>query len=183
MSDFESIARQAKSLAAENTTTDFAAVALNFVALPLTMGLFCIDVDDKTKTKKVAVPDEWLVAVSGLPVISRKGLELLADAMKEKGWVSLAEAVRFIEIEQDAIKLATKKDGDVNKAAASSAGASLLLARAEKELPGTIKRFAEGAQSFAEATGGVLSFTVEKAVWIGKGLGVVASFMRDIRKS
>ena len=183
MNDFESIARQAKSLAAENTATDFGAVALNIVALPLTMGLFFIDTDDKTKTKEAAVPDEWLAAVAGLPAISRKGLELLANAMSEKGWVSVAEAVDFIEIEQKSMHSEEKKNESATKAAASSVGASLLLVRAEKELPGTIKRFAESAKSFAEAAGGVLSFTAEKAIWIGKGLGAVASFMRDVRKS
>ncbi len=183
MNDFESIAQQAKSLAAQNTTTDFAAVALNIVALPLTMGCFVIPTDDTSKTKEVAVPDEWLASVAGLPSISRKGLELLADAMKTKGWVSVSEAVRFIEIEQAALQSTAKQDQSATKATESAVGASLLLARAERDLPGTIRRFAEGAQSFVEAAGGVLSFTAEKAVWLGKGLGIVAGAMRNLRKS
>lgn len=183
MNDFKTIAQQAKSLAERNTKTDFAAVALNIVALPLSMGCFLFPTDDTSKTTEVAVPDEWLASVAGLPSISRKGLELLVDAMKAKGWVSVAEAVRFIEIEQAAMLAAQETDENATKAAEAPGGASLLLARAEKELPGTIKRFAEGAQTFAQAAGGVLSFTAEKAVWVGKGLGAVAGLMRDFRKS
>ena len=182
MNDFEAIAKQAKSLAAENTKTDFAAVALNIVALPLSMGCFLLPTDDTSKTKEVAVPDEWLASVAGLPSISRRGLELLADSMKDKGWVSVAEAVHFIELEQAAMLTERKTEENATKAAKASVGASLLLARAEREIPGTIKRFAEGAQSFAEAAGGVLSFTAEKAIWVGKGLGAVAGLMRDLRK-
>lgn len=183
MNDFESIASQAKQLAVENTKTDFGVVALNIVALPLTMGVFCLDSDDKTKTHEVAVPDEWLASVASLPIISRNGLELLAEAMKAKGWVSVAEAVRFIELEQAASQSTSQAKKSAAKSNPSTVGASMLLARAEQELPGTIKRFAEGAQSFVEAAGGVLSFTMEKALWVGKGLGAIAGLMRDIRKS
>lgn len=182
MNDFESIAHQAQSLSAQNTKTDFTAVALNIVALPLTMGCFFLSTDDSSKTKDVAMPDEWLASVAGLPSISRQGLELMADAMRTKGWVSVAEAVRFIEIERAAIQASTELDDSAEKVLRSSVGASLLLARAEKELPGTIQRFAEGAQSFVEAAGGALSFTAEKAIWVGKGLGTLAGFMRVLRK-
>ncbi|MPQ69458.1 hypothetical protein [Pseudomonas sp. MWU12-2323] len=179
---FTQVADQAKILALQNTNVSFAALALNMIALPLTMGLISVDIHDKSKAQDVAVPDEWLASVAGLPTISRKGLELLADAMKAKGWVSVAEAIRFVEIEQAANR--HNQDGTTPSDPGSkvySPGASMLLARAERDLPGTIQRFADGAQAFAQAAGGVISFTAEATASIGRGLGAVAEAMRTAR--
>ena len=175
---FSAIAAEAATLVDKNTSTDWGAVAINALVLPFLLTPI-MSVEDKSKLKTTAIGDEWLAVVAGLPVVSRAGLALLANALERKGWVSVDEAAEFIRIESEAQQLASEQA----KAEQTSArpGASMLLARAEKELPGAIRRFAEGTKDFVDAAGGVLAFTAEKAVWVGRGLGALAGLMKELR--
>jgi hypothetical protein len=174
--DFQNIAQQAEELSRATTRTNLGHAVLGALLMPLTLGLVVIDPSDRTLSETTAMPDEWLAAVSGLPEISRPGMEFLANVMKTKGWVSVSQALEFVELESAAQAAAVTAAPDV-----AGAGAAMFLARAEKELPGTIARFAEGAKEFGEAAGGVLSFAAEKAIWAGKGLGWLADEMRGFR--
>lgn len=163
-------------LVAQNTSLDWNAVTLNILALPFVGAVF--DVDDKSALAGIAVEDEWLATASRLPVISREGMELLAKGLEKKGWISVAEAERFVKIERDAF---LRRPKDTEPEAASREGAAMLLARAEKELPGTLKRIAEGAGDLADAAKGVLMFSTEAAIFAGKGVGALAGWMRHAR--
>lgn len=177
---FDAIASEAATLVGKHTKTDWGAVAVNAVVLPFLLTPI-MSVEDKSQLKTTAIGDDWLAAVAGLPKVSREGLSLLAKGLEAKGWVSVAEAAEFIRIESDAQRIASEQAK--SEQATARPGAAMLLARAEHELPGAIHRFAEGAKDFVEAAGGVLAFTVEKTLWVSKGLGAIAAWMKEMRNS
>jgi hypothetical protein len=176
--EFEAIAAQAMTLANKHTSTNWGAVALNAAVLPFLLTPI-MSIEDKSQLKTTAIDDDWLAAVAGMPQVSKAGLSHLASALERKGWVSVEEAATFVEIE------AASYEDDCRRIKAEQAtkqpGAAMLLARAEQELPGAIQRFADGAKEFAQAAGGVVAFAAEKAMWAGKGLGTVASWMKELR--
>lgn len=174
---FDLIARRAEEAARENTRIDWESVALNALTIPL-LGI-PINAEDTSKLDSVPMDDEWLGAVSGLPTISKQGLRFLSDAVAAKGWVSVREAVRFIEIEQKAASLQKEKaEGEERR---TNVGTAMLLARAERELPGTIARVTEGAKDLAEAAANVVIFTKEAALATGRSMGAAAEWLRNRR--
>lgn len=175
--NFEQIAQQAASLAKENRRVSWDAVTLNVLLVPL-MGWGVVDTTDKAQLSKTPMPDEWLQAVASLPDISQDGLKSLASALTRSGFVSVLDALEFVESERAALSASASRKGGNELAS----GAAMLLARAEQEAPGSIERFAEAARDLATAAAGAASFTIEKAVWFGKGLGAIANVMKDIRK-
>lgn len=179
MQDFKQIAVEAQRIAAEHTGTDWGAVAVNTLTILIALTPV-MDTSDKSKLDSTAMHDDWLAAVAGLPSVSKNGLRLLAKAVERKGWVSVAEALDFIHLEEMAQEEA--REAMATDSAKEHRGAAMLLARAEAELPGTIQRFADGAKDFAVAATGVLAFTAEKTLWVGHGLGTVAGWMRQLRK-
>ncbi len=176
--DFDQIARQAAALAKENRKVNWDAVAQNVLLVPL-LGLRR-DTSDKIALAKTAMPDEWLQAVASLPVISQDGLKTLANEITEHGFVSVKAALEFVEAESAAMSSARTQESIEEGQQAT--GAAMLLARAERELPGSIARFADSARDLVSAAAGVASFTIEKAIWVGKGFGAVATAMKDLRK-
>lgn len=177
ISKLDDIGRETKELALTKTRLSWGAIALNAITVPLTGCV--IDVEDKSALRTSQVDDAWLAAVAGLPTISRSGLEFLSAALVHKGWVSIEEALQFVDIEKvqskESEKIASAKSSLENR------GAVMLLARAESELPGTLARVAEGAKDIAVAALGVLNFTKEVAVFSGKSLGVIASWAKSMR--
>lgn len=178
--DFEKIAADATALANKHTRVDWEAVAANVFLVPLTMGAIALSTTDKDALKKAAMPDEWLQAVASLPDISQKGLELLATDLSRNGYVSVQAASEFVNLEKTAAE--SRKQADSSAKSKPATGAAMLLARAEKELPGSIARFTLMANDVASAAWGFASFTLEKTILAGKGLGSIASMLKDIRK-
>lgn len=174
---FEQIAREASDLGRSLDTFSWGKVALNALTIPL-LG-FDVDVGDSSQLDKVQIDDEWLGAVAGLPRVSKKGLRHLSDAIADKGWVSVREAMRFVEIEQK-VQAAQMAEAEAEERR-SSAGAAMLLARAERELPGTIGRIADGAKDLAEAATAMVVFTKEAALFTGRSAGAAAGWLRGLR--
>jgi hypothetical protein len=176
--NFDEIARQAELLAKENRKISWDAVALNVLLVPL-LGV-SRDTTDKRALAQTAMPDEWLQAVASLPAISQDGLKTLAADLAKHGFVSVEAALEFVEAESAAKSnvLAHESIQECQQAI----GAAMLLARAERDLPGSIARFADSARDVVSAAAGVASFTIEKAIWVGKGVGIVATAMKDLRK-
>lgn len=180
---FHDIAKQAKLLAKQNEQSDWAKVSINAFLIPASFGSFWLDTTDNSKAKEQAMPDDWLQAVAGLPNVSKSGLNHLAKALTRNGFVSVQDAMDFVEIEQQEMGEEQKKQIGKGKEQQQASGAAMLLARAEKDLPGTIDRFVEGTKDIVQAASGAAAFATEKAVWLGKGLGAIAASMKDIRNS
>lgn len=170
----EALAMEANKAGRSLVATSWEKVALNALTIPL-LGA-TVDVSDVSRQDEVPIKDDWLGAVAGLPAVSKKGLRHLSDALSEKGWVSVREAIRFVEIEET--EQASAKVDEVARAKRSNAGAAMLLARAEQELPGTIGRIAEGARELAEAATSMALFTKEAAVFTGRTASAAAAWLR-----
>jgi hypothetical protein len=173
----ENLSQETAAIARAKTRISWGAVALNAISIPLS-GV-TIDTEDKSALATTAVDDAWLAAVAGLPTVSRRGLEFLSSALGDKGWVSIDEALRFVEIEKSQRDVAVQ--AEAAKAAVANRGAAMLLARAESELPGTLARVAENAKDIAIAAVGVANFTKEVAILSGKSLGTAAGWVKSIR--
>lgn len=176
-SKIDDIGRETEELARINTRLSWAAIALNAITIPLS-GV-ALDVEDKSALRTSQVDDAWLAAVAGLPTISRSGLEFLSVALGKKGWVSIEEALKFVDIEK-AHQQEEKQVGTAERLL-KNRGAVMLLARAESELPGTLARVTAGAKDVAVAALGVMNFTKEVAVFSGKSLGAIASWAKSVR--
>lgn len=174
---FDAIEREVDAAGRSLVFTNWEKVALNALTIPL-LGM-PVDVSDSSRQDETAIGDEWLGAVAGLPTVSSKGLRYLSDALAAKGWVSVREATRFIEIE----KAAAAKVRAVEEAheQRSNVGAAILLARADRDLPGTISRVAEGAKDLADAAAAMAVFTKEVALVTGRGVGAAAGWLRNLR--
>lgn len=107
----------------------------------------------------------------------------MTKSLSKKGFVSVQDAIDFVKIEKREMAAQQKILVDQEKEQRQATGAAMLLARAEKELPGSIERFIEGTKGIVQAASGVAGFATETAVWLGKGLGTVVNHMRDSRSS
>lgn len=176
---FTEIATEARQLAKKNThfspggfLVDLAAFVVTGVDLSLSQ--------DPSRQHEAAMPDDWLGAVAELEVVSPTGLNFLSKALAKKGWVSVAEAVEFISKEEKLLEAAKSRKAIEQKS--RQQGASQLLARAERERPGTLDTLMASASEVTEAAAGVVSFTIEKTLWVGKGLGIAAGALRGLRR-
>lgn len=181
--NFNEIASQASVLLQQNQETNWSLVCLNVLLIPTTLGALCLPTDDNSKAREKAVPDEWLKAVASLPNVSKEGLGFMTKSLSKKGFVSVQDAIDFVKIEKREMAAQQKIRVDQEKEQLQATGAAMLLARAEKELPGSIERFIEGTKGIVQAASGVAGFATETAVWLGKGLGTVVNHMRDSRSS
>lgn len=57
-------------------------------------------VAEKREQKSVAMPDEWLDQVARTPDVSKQGVAHLARCLAQQGFVSVADAVRWLELER-----------------------------------------------------------------------------------
>ena len=179
--EFQNIAKQASSLAGKNSKTDWDKVAINLFLIPATLGAVSIDIEDTNHLENTAMPDSWCDSVSEIPNVSKRGLEILTKDLATKGFVSIEAANRFVSVEKTVLADRGKKEELSTKL--NNEGAAKLLARAERELPGSIQSFIDATKEFGSAASGVAQFAIEKTVWMGKGLGVVASVLKDVRKA
>lgn len=83
------------------------------------------------KRSKTPMPDDWLKEVSESSDVSEKGLSYLAKALKKKGYVSVADAVTWAQIEKVETEKVKAKAERENSLAAS--GAQALMARASSQ--------------------------------------------------
>jgi hypothetical protein len=125
----EGLLSQAKAIAKQHEKIEWGAVA---GALLMVCTLAPGSLPEKyTHTRAwstVAMPDDWLVAVSGLPNISRTGLALLTDQLHLHGFVSVQDAMDFLTLEMGGERTPLSGGRHV---IANSRGAEMLLARAK----------------------------------------------------
>lgn len=82
------------------TLLAFLPVALP-VSLSLMAGGFIYSALEKNKNlNETSMPDEWLMLVSESDVVSKKGIAYLARKAEKKGFISIKEAIIFLEIEK-----------------------------------------------------------------------------------
>jgi predicted transcriptional regulator len=88
----------------------------------------------ETSLKEQKMPDDWLKKVSESEQISKKGVQFLAKKLSKKGFVSVSDALTFLELEKE-IK---EKEYKANEKVKSlrNIGALSLLEKANKEVPG-----------------------------------------------
>lgn len=180
--DFEGVAKEAKELFLQNQEKDWAKVAVNALLVPLTFGCMGIPVEDNSKSTQQPMPDEWLQVVSQLPIISKDGLALLANALTKNGFISVHDAVTFVEIEQKLMKEQSKALEKTRKQDSQFDGAVMLLARAESELPGSIERFIQGTKDVVKVTSIAAGFAKSKAEQLSKGLTATTGLMKELRE-
>lgn len=126
------------------TKWDFLEVAgYGVLAAHLPLGLLLVVgsnvADSLAKRKKQSetpMPDEWLQQVSESDNVSPEGIEMLAKALKKRGFVSVKDAINWADHER---RLAEKnaKEAALRKKDGSDeniSGASMILARAKTEL-------------------------------------------------
>ena len=94
-SSFEILAEEARLLKASHMRVDPASYVLG-----LLLGMSSSGKTDAAKAKETPISEVWLAEVAKLPSISAKGLSFLAQALTDKGWVSVFEAAEFVDMEQ-----------------------------------------------------------------------------------
>lgn len=87
--------------------------------------------EKKQSLDECRMPDDWLVSVSKSGDISKEGISYLAKCIDKKGYVSVSDALNWVEIEKKvdgkAVLKNTIDDGR------SQVGASMILNRAVNE--------------------------------------------------
>lgn len=181
---------EVKATAEKHTKTDWGAALVNLPLMVITYGLVELSTEDTSALKSTAMPDSWLCAAAELPGASPKNLARLLQSLDARGFVSIDEADRFcaVELSREQESERQRKSEQSLLAAKKSAGHEALTLRlaAERFEPAPEDAYAklrEGFKDWYEATAGVASFAAEKAIWVGKGLGLAAQAMQSIRKS
>lgn len=87
--------------------------------------------EKKQSLDECRMPDEWLVSVSKSNDISKEGISYLAKCIEKKGYVSVSDALNWVEIEKKMDgRAALKSTIDDGK---SQVGAGMILNRAINE--------------------------------------------------
>jgi hypothetical protein len=105
-------------------------------SLPLALVVGAVSITMETLSegkalKTARMDDGWLEKVSNSRDVSKEGLAYLAKGLSKKGYVSVSEAIHFLELEaksQKATEAATNRDH-----ALAGEGAASLLDRAQAE--------------------------------------------------
>ncbi len=181
---------EVSALARQHTQTDWGAVTLNLPLMVLTYGLLELSTEDKSALARTPMPEAWVCAAAELPTASRRNLARMLRALEQQGFVSISAADEFC-----AVELARESESDrcrqaaaTKDAAQQSPGYEALKRRLdneqfEPEPASAYARILVGVQDWYSAAAGVASFSAEKALWLGKGLGVAANLMKDLRRS
>ncbi|HAT2580745.1 TPA: hypothetical protein I8273_004807 [Aeromonas hydrophila] len=134
-------------------------VCLVNVPLGATMALGALVADVVAHHKKLSeerMPDEWLQEVADSQRVSKRGLAHLAKCVQNNGFVSVRDAIRWIEIEGQ--EDSDKKNGEEKKDLLAAPGAVSLLTRAGRECGNyldvvSLKRAMEALSSVRELAG------------------------------
>lgn len=84
-------------------------VVANMILFVPALGTCPFDVMDRSALGTTRVPDDFLSDIANFTTASKNGLRFLSNAIDEKGWLSVSEAIRFIEIESDQHRIAEAK--------------------------------------------------------------------------
>ena len=178
------------ALAKKHTKVDWGA-SLAFVPLAvITYGLVQLDTEDRSALDRTAVPDVWVERAATLPCASVKNLITLQKALGRKGYVSVTAADEFcaVELAREMNAAATEASAKLKADATETAGFAALRNRLatqdyEPTTQEVLPQLMDHAKDWLSAGAGVVSFAAEKAVWVGKGMGLAADVMRGLRKA
>jgi hypothetical protein len=180
------LVREVQRMTQLHTKSDLGNFLASIPLFLITLGIVELPFDDKSALKTTPMDDAWLCAAAKYPTASPSALKKLAKDIARDGFVSVAAADQFCTIEllreQKAFEKARTTQPD------TSVGTSLLVARinALGIEPTVTEALAVGKEyvtSITSASLGVAGFALEKAIWTGKGLGLVANVLKDLRKS
>jgi hypothetical protein len=117
------------------TLSAFFVIANPPIAIVLTI-CACIAsaIKKETSLKEQRMPDDWLKKVSESEQISKEGVQFLAKKLSKNGFVSVSDALTFLELEKE-IKEKEYKANEKAKSL-SNIGALSILEKANKEVPG-----------------------------------------------
>lgn len=113
-----------------------AAPFIGVVNLPLAVVITVISAAgaaaaDKKNLSDTVMPDEWLQSVAASSEVSPAGLAFLSKIIAKNGHVSISDALKFVELENE---IEANKGRDAAKAEAKKAyGAKSILERAKRE--------------------------------------------------
>lgn len=91
-------------------------------------------VKKNSSLKDQKMPDDWLKKVSESDQISKDGVQFLAKKLSKNGFVSVYDAIIFLDLEKEAKEKEYKECEKVKNL--SNSGAVSLLEKANKEVPG-----------------------------------------------
>lgn len=182
--EYTQASREAKALLEANTRFDWERLGLAVALLPVApvLGMLVGGGTTSEDAKKARMPDSWLRTVADIPQLSDKGLAYLSGLLADKGWVSVAEAVEFLKREEaaqtarlEAESAARVEANGIDAIAPKGSGAAYLLARAERQLPGTLGRLTEVAGEIGQGAVTVGKAAVNVAGWAGSAIVSVAA--------
>ncbi len=91
----------------------------------------------KASLEETKMPDSWLKDVSNSEIISDESLSFLAKKLKKKGYISVADALQFIDLENEICrKKAAQKE---KEKLLENEGALAILKKAEFKFPNEFK--------------------------------------------
>lgn len=101
------------------------------------LGGFETSKKSKTSLEETRMPDSWLKDVSNSDIISDESLSFLAKRLKKKGFISVADALQFIDLENE---ICRKKSAQKEKEKLlENEGALAILKKAEFKFPNEFK--------------------------------------------
>ena len=181
---------EVQAMAQKHTKTDWGAAILNLPLMVVTYGLVELSTEDKSALARTPMQDAWVCAAAELPGASPKNLGRLLKALDDRGFVSIEEADRFcaVELSREQESARQRNTEQSRLAAQKSAGHEALSLRLASERfdPAPEDAYAKvyaNLKDWFDASAGVASFAAEKAIWVGKGLGLAAKAMQQVRKS
>lgn len=125
--------------------------------------------------KEQKMPDDWLKKVSESEQISKESVQFLAKKLSKNGFVSVSDALSFLEMEKDIKEKEHKKNQKVKSL--NNTGAVSLLEKANKEVPGL---YNASIDTFKKSLN-VLSDVGETAKDLSvKGVNVVGDTAKDL---
>lgn len=122
-----------------NVMSDFGPIIaiVNFpVAVSVSLlGFVVTAIEEKSALKEIKMPDSLLKELSKQENISKTGLAFLANKIGDKGFVSAADAIEFLEIEQKEKQKATELELKkiMKEKAEEDEGALSIINRAKDE--------------------------------------------------
>lgn len=143
--------------------------AFPFALAFLAMGHYTQYTNEADRRSK-PMPDSWLKDISSDETVSKEGLEFLASCLSRKGFVSIADAKEWLDIEA---KVAAKQKANSNKEVLLHGEGAISLLNKVKE---KTKLF-DGI-SFDTAVQ-----KVKDSVDVAKGLGVVTDGLKAVGKA
>jgi len=123
--------------------------------------------------KEQKMPDDWLKKVSESEQVSKEGTQFLAKKLSKQGYVSVSDAISFLEMEKENKEQEYQANQKIKNL--NNDGAVSLLEKANKESPGM---YNNAIDSFKKSFD-VLSDVSETAINLSnKGMTAVKGFLK-----